>query len=108
LYSAAGGFYTLGLLASPWIIAQNFSRREQIPFAIIIFGVVFLLALLFWSTATAMHRRNPWGRKLALISVVPTFPIFGLLGIYTWWFMHSEGAKQMYGVRESKSKIKVL
>jgi hypothetical protein len=98
LHSAIGAFYTLGLVASPWIIAQNFRRQEQIPTAVLIFGVVFLLALLFWSTAIAIRQRKPWGRRLALISVFATLPIFGLVGIYTWWFMHSAGAKQMYGV----------
>lgn len=99
LHATIGAFYTLGLVASPWIIAQNFWRREQIPTAIAIFGFVFLMAVLFWSTAIAMRRRKPWGRKLALISVVGTIPIFGLVGIYTWWFMHSDGAKQIYGVK---------
>jgi hypothetical protein len=49
LYAAIGSLYTYGLIASPWIIAQNFRRPGQIPSAIAVFGIVFLLALFFWS-----------------------------------------------------------
>jgi hypothetical protein len=96
LHAALGAFFTLGLLASPWIIAQNFRRREQIPLAFLIFGVVFVLALLFWSTAIAMYRRKRIGRKLAMISAIAVLPILWPLGVYSWWFMHSGGAKQLY------------
>lgn len=98
LHSAIGAFFTLGLIGAPWIIAKNFRQPEQVPTVIVVFGSVFLMALLFWFTAIAMYRRKPLGRKLALIAAVVAFPIGGYVGIYTWWFMHSEGAKQMYGV----------
>jgi hypothetical protein len=58
LHSAIGAFYTLGLIASPWIIAQNFRRPGQMPSAVAVFGLAFLIALLFWSTAILMHRRR--------------------------------------------------
>jgi cytochrome bd-type quinol oxidase subunit 1 len=99
LYSALGGFFTLGLIAAPWIIANNVRQPKQVPTAIVVFGLVFLMALLFWSTAIAMYRRKPFGRKLALIAAVASFPLGGYVSVYTWWFMHSEGAKQMYGVK---------
>jgi hypothetical protein len=99
LHSLLGAFFTLGLLASPWIIAQNFSDRGQVPTAVVIFGTVFLIAVLFWFTAVAEYRRKPLGRKLALISAAVALPIFWPVGVYTWWFMHSEGAKQIYGVK---------
>ena len=66
------------------------------------FGIVFVLAALFWSTAITMYLRKPVGRKLALIAAVASFPIFGALGIYSWWFMHSEGAKRLYGIVHEK------
>ena len=96
LHAVTAAFYSAGLAGSPWIIAKNFRHTEQIPTAILVFGIVFVLAVLFSSTAIAMYLRKPVGRKLALISAVASFPIFGALGIYSWWFMHSEGAKQMY------------
>ena len=98
LHAAMGGFFTLGLVASPWIIAQNFSRPDKILFAVIVFGIVLLVAILFWSTAIAMYRLKPTGRKLSLIAAVVTIPIMWPVGVYTWWFMHSDGAKKMYGV----------
>jgi hypothetical protein len=97
IFSAFGALWTLVLLASPWIVAQAFRRQEQMP-AIAVFSFVSLMTLLFWSTAIAMHRRKPVGRKLALISAA-TLLMFWPLTVYIWWFMHSEGAKQMYGVK---------
>lgn len=99
LHSSIGAFFTLGLIGAPWIIGKNFRHSEQVPTAILVFGIVFLLALLYWCATIAMYRRKPLGRKLALIGAVATFPIFGAVGIYSWWFMHSDGAKQMYGVK---------
>jgi hypothetical protein len=99
LHAAIGTFYTCGLIASPWIIAQNFRRPGQIPSAVAVFGIVFLIALLFWSAAISMYRRKPVGRRLALIAA--PFTLFGFwpIGIYTWWFMHSDGGKSLYGVK---------
>jgi hypothetical protein len=96
LHSAIAAFYTLGLVALPWVIAKNFSHREQVPLAIVISGLVFLMALLFWSTAIAMYRRKSFGRKLALVAAVASLPLGWPIGVYTWWFMHSDGAKRLY------------
>src|SRR6185295_15540531 len=101
LHVATALFFTTGLVGSPWIIAKNFRHTDQIPTAVLVFGIVFVLAALFWSTAITMYLRKPVGRKLALISAVASFPIFGALGIYSWWFMHSEGAKHLYGIRNN-------
>ena len=98
LHAAMGAFFTLGLVASPWIIAQNFRRPDKISFAVIVFGIVLLIAILFWSSAIAMYRLKPIGRKLSLIAAVVAIAIMWPVGGYTWWFMHSEGAKQMYGI----------
>ncbi|HXM49583.1 MAG TPA: hypothetical protein VN956_17200 [Pyrinomonadaceae bacterium] len=100
LHSAMGAFYTLGLIASPWIIATNFRRPGQIPTAVAVFGIVFLSALLFWSTAILMHRRKPLGRTLALIAAPFTLFTFWPIGIYSWWFMHSAGARHLYGAKD--------
>lgn len=100
IHVAVGAFFAFGLVASPWIIAQNFRHKEQIPAAVIIFGIVFCVALLMFMTAIAMHRRKPFGRKLALWSSALLIIVFWPAGIYSWWFMHSKGAKQMYGVKD--------
>ncbi len=96
LFCALGAFFSCGLIASPWIIGKNFWRPDLIPQAVVIFGIVLLLALLMWTTAFAMQRGKPVGRKLALISAALALPFFWPLGVYAWWFMHSEGAKRMY------------
>ena len=98
LFGALAAFFTCGLLAAPWIIVKNYRHTEQIPLAIMIFSVVFLLASVMWSTVYAMHRRRPVGRKLALISAALALPFVWPVGAYAWWFMHSEGAKRMYEV----------
>src|SRR5437588_1128389 len=100
IHLAVGIFFAFGLVASPWIIAQNFRHREQIPLAILIFGFVALMALLMFSTAIAMRRQKPFGRKLALLAAAFLIVFFWPAGIYSWWFMHSDAAKQMYGVRD--------
>jgi hypothetical protein len=97
---AVGIFFAFGLLISPWVIAQNFRHAEQIPEAVVIFGIVFCVALLMFITAAAMHRKKPSGRKLALWAAAVLIIIFWPAGIYSWWFMHSGGAKRMYGVRD--------
>jgi hypothetical protein len=96
-------FFTAGLVGSPWIIAKNFRHTEQIPTAVLVFGIVFAMAALFWSTAITMYLRKPVGRKLALIAAVVALPIGGYVSIYTWWFMHSEAAKRMYGIADHGS-----
>jgi hypothetical protein len=98
IFSAFSGLWTLVLLASPWIVAQTFRHREQIPTALLVVGFVFLMVLLFWTTTIAMHRRKPVRKKLAMNSAAALL-MFWPLTVYIWWFMHSEGAKQMYGVK---------
>jgi hypothetical protein len=91
-----GCIFTLGLIASPWIIARNFRDPGQIPLAVIVFGLVFLIAFLMFSTAIAMRKKKPIGRKLAKYSAALLIVICWPAGIYAWWFVHSEGAKQLY------------
>jgi MFS family permease len=104
LYSLLGGFFTLPLIASPWIIAKNVDRYPsprrdgQVIIAVVVFCIVLFLALLFLSTALTMYKRKRLGRKLALVSSVVLFLLCLPIAAYTWWFMHSEEAKKMYGV----------
>jgi hypothetical protein len=56
IHFGIGIFFAFGLLASPWIIAQNFRRAEQIPQAVLIFGLIAAIAALMFCTAFAMHR----------------------------------------------------
>ena len=103
LYVAIGSFYSCGIIAAPWIIEKNFRRAEQIPTAVVVFGLVFLIALLFWLAALNMHRRKPIGRTLALVAAPITLFAFWPVGVYAWWFMHSNGGKTLYGIHEESS-----
>ncbi len=103
LYAAIASFYSCGIIAAPWIIEKNFRRPEQIPGAILVFGSVFLIALLFWLAAVYMYRRKRIGRTLVLIAAPITLFAFWPIGVYAWWFMHTDGAKSLYEVREDTS-----
>lgn len=106
LYCLLGAFFALPLIASPWIIAKNVDRYpsprrdEQVLIAVVVFCVVLLLAALFVSTAVGLYRRWRGGRKLALVSAVLLLPLLPPAAAYTWWFMHSEGGKRMYGAND--------
>lgn len=107
IYSLLGGFFTLPLLASPWIIAKNVDRYpsprrdDQVLIAVVVFCVVLFLAALFVSTAISLYRRRHGGRKLALVSAVCLLPLLPPAAAYTWWFIHSEGGKRMYGASDA-------
>jgi hypothetical protein len=57
---------------------------------------VLLLALIFPATGYCLYKRKPVGRRFALISAVVLLPLFWPLGVYTWWFLHSESGRKMY------------
>jgi O-antigen/teichoic acid export membrane protein len=103
IYSLLGSFFALPIFASPWIIAKNVDkypsprRDSQVFIAVVVFCVVLLLATLFLSTAISLYQRWRRGRKLALVSAVLLLPLLPPAAVYTWWFMHSEGGKRMYG-----------
>jgi len=99
IFSAFGALGTLVVLAAPWVLALVIRRHQERMWAALFLVFVALMTLLYWSTAIAMHRRKPVGRKLALISA-PTLLMCWPLVSYIWWFMHSEDAKQMYGVKD--------
>jgi hypothetical protein len=98
LYAAIATFYTCGIIGAPWIIEKNFRRPEQIPTAILVFGAVSIIAVLFWLAAIFMYRRKSLGRTLALIAAPITIFAFWSVGICAWWFMHSHGGKALYGI----------
>lgn len=49
--------------------------------------------------AYGLFRRRRWARFIVLLFSVLyiwVFPLGTALAIYTWWFLHSEGAKDLY------------
>jgi O-antigen/teichoic acid export membrane protein len=112
IYTFFGGLFTLLLLASPFIIAVNIDdapsprRAGQILIAIVIFIIVLLLTTLLASTAYGLFKRRSWVRIPALILAALSvwfFPLGTALTVYTWWFVHSEGAKQLYAKSEGQA-----
>ena len=59
---------SLGLLGSPWVIAQNFRHNEQVLTALVVFRIVFLMTLLVHGDRHVL--KELLGRKLALIAAV--------------------------------------
>lgn len=57
------------------------------------------MPLLQMLTSYGLLRRRQWGRILALLFsalYVFVFPLGTLLAIYTYWFLHSAGARRLY------------
>jgi len=108
-HSLVGGFFTLPLIAAPWIIVTNVDaypslrRDSQIIIAAVALSVLLFLALIFLSMAVGLYRRRSWGRKLAFVTSVLML-VWPPAAVYIWWFIHSEGSKQMYGVANKQSR----
>lgn len=104
LFSLIAAFPTLLLCASPWIISNNVrgnpspQRDERVLIATILIAVFIFLVLLLWATVLGLHKRKPWGRRLALCSCLPIFFYCPPVAVYTWWFLHSEGGKQLFAI----------
>ena len=106
LYSLISALFTLPLLvlplillAYPSLLTKNLKRPDEILIATVVYGLVVLFSLLFPVTGYCLYKRKPVGRSLALISAVFLFPPCWPLGVYIWWFMHTDGAKQIYGLK---------
>lgn len=57
------------------------------------------LPLLQLLTAYGLFRRRPWGRLLALIFSLLylfVFPLGTLLAAYTWYFLQTQGGRELY------------
>jgi heme/copper-type cytochrome/quinol oxidase subunit 3 len=100
IHFVIGSVFALGSIWSAWIIAENVTEAKQIPFAILLFGTVLLVAILMFATAIAMRRQKPVGRKLGLAAAGVLIVLFWPAGVYSWWFFHSAGAKRMYRVQK--------
>lgn len=60
---------------------------------------LLLLPLLQLVTACGLFMKRRWGRMIALVFsafFVLVVPLGTGLAIYTWWFLHSKGGKQLY------------
>jgi hypothetical protein len=104
LYSLIGGASSLFFIWGPLSLIlgkqKGFSLDDGLNrFLLVMWVILLLFSLLTLSTAVGMFRRRAWARKSAMIMsvlVVWWFPLGTALGVYTWWFLHSEGSKQLY------------
>jgi hypothetical protein len=103
IYSVLGFYVTLPILAAPWIIISNTnsflsprSGTQVLVATVAAISVLLCLAVLLLLTAFSLYRRKQRARRLALISAIVAFPLCPPVTVYTWWFMHSESAKQIY------------
>jgi drug/metabolite transporter (DMT)-like permease len=103
-------YSVLGLLlagaAIVWLV-RDIRRHEDWVLAIYKDALMIAAAVIsacLLTTVYGMVRRRRWARVLALVTTVFyiwLFPLGTLLAVYIWWFLHSDGAKQLY----SKSSL---
>ncbi len=117
IYSFLSVVFILLLLASPFIINNNLGdphspmKTDKLLMIIGIFCIILILTLLLLSTAYGLFKRKRWVRVPASILAllfVWSFPLGTALAVYTWWFMHSEGSKQLFSspiLRSAKDTI---
>lgn len=111
VYSFLSAIFILLLLASPFIINNNVGDSHSISFEklltiIVICSIILVITLLLLSTAYGLFKRRRWVRVPALVLVmifVWSFPLGTMLAIYTWWFLHSEGATEIYSTPKNST-----
>jgi O-antigen/teichoic acid export membrane protein len=104
IYSLIGGASALFVIWGPLSLIfgkqKDFSLDDDLNrFLLVMWLILLLFALLTLSTAVGMFRQKRWARKPAMILAVLFiwwFPLGTALGVYTWWFMHSEACRQLY------------
>jgi hypothetical protein len=102
IYSFLGGILVLAALIElvrVIVLERELDRIRSDSFLQIIILIALALMIILLSTAYGLFKRKRWARILALILsglLIWLFPLGTALAIYTWWFLHSEGAKQLY------------
>jgi len=101
IYGVLGGLLTIGAiveLVRVITIEKELARIRSDSYLMpIILGL--LLTIILLSTSYGLFKRRSWARIMSLILAglfVLLFPLGTALAAYTWWFMHSEGSKQLY------------
>lgn len=70
------------------------STELQVLILVGLFLTVYVLSVTY-----GLLRRRRWARIPALVLsglLIWLFPLGTALAIYNWWFLHSEGGKQLY------------
>jgi drug/metabolite transporter (DMT)-like permease len=88
------------------VIAVLLRKRPEDVLPLELIPVGLLLAAVLLLIPYGLFRRRRWARICVLILAalfVWLFPLGTILTIYTWWFMHSEGAKRLYNISSAES-----
>jgi hypothetical protein len=102
IYYFLGGILVLAALIElvrVIVLERELDRIRSDSFLQIIILIALALMVILLSTAYGLFKRRSWARILALILsslLIWLFPLGTALAIYTWWFLHSEDAKQLY------------
>lgn len=106
IHGLIGAFVLTGFTVAAVVEA----RRRPSDVAERLWWMLYVLPLPIFQLLTAfgllMARR--WGRIFALVLCalyVWLFPLGTLLAIYTWWFLHSEGGRQVYLKSETRKPL---
>lgn len=102
IYGFMGSLLTVALLVElvrVTIIEKELERIRSSTELQVLIVVGLLLIVFLLLIAYGLLRRRPWARMLALVPTaifVWLFPLGTALAIYSWWFLHSKGGKQIY------------
>lgn len=83
-------------------IEKELARIRSDPYVLVLIIVGLLLTVLLLSTAYGLFRRKRWARVSSLILAglfIWFVPLGTALAIYSWWFLQSEAARQLYSKR---------
>jgi uncharacterized membrane protein len=75
-------------------------HHDSFPLEISLIASFF--AILFLLTGYGLLRKKRWARISVLVLafvLIWLFPLGTILAVYSWWFMFSEGGKQLYSRR---------
>jgi hypothetical protein len=102
IYSFLGGavavvFCVFLVMAVKASLSTSVGHKDSLPLwemGSTLFGASLLLSI-----AWGLFKKKRWARIFALILtglLVWLVPLGTALAAYTWWFMHSDGGKQLY------------
>lgn len=102
IYGFLGGLLTLAAiveLVRVMTIEKELARIRSDSYVLALIIVGLLLTTILLATSYGLFKRRRWARITSLVLAalfVLLFPLGTALSVYTWWFMHSDGAKLLY------------
>jgi hypothetical protein len=102
IYSFLGGLLVVAALVELVRIITIENERSRVLSNSYVSGLIIiglLLTIVLLATAYGLFKGRRWARVFSLILsglFVWLFPLGTALAVYTWWFMHSEGGKELY------------